>query len=181
MPLYLTTMPNGLIYIFIGLIQFLFIKYIFLDKFFMIAGSEWNWFVFIVVFTFCSPFLIGVFYPFYIVLSYKNLLYAYTDKRIIIRTGAWGADYQTTEYDKITDIEVNVGPIGERYQTGNLSFITGTNARGQKIMRKMYALSQPYQVLKEVKKVMLDIKSDLYFPNELRPEINKGYRTAYKP
>lgn len=147
----------------------------------MVEGSEWNWFVYMIISVFCFPFIIGILHPFYIMLSYKNLLYAYTDKRIIIRTGAWGADYKTTEYDKITDIEVNVGPIGERHDTGNLHFIKGTNAKGQKIKDKMYAVSNPYKVFKDLKKVMLDIKSDLYFPNELRPEVNKGYKTAYKP
>lgn len=114
-------------------------------------------------------------------MDYKNVLYAYSDKRIIIRKGAWGADYKTTEYDKISEVEVNVGPIGEKYGPGNLHFITGKDHKGKIISEIMYAIQEPYKVFKESEKVMLDIKSDLYYPNDLRPKTNKGFNTEYKP
>lgn len=181
LPYYLTTMPSSLVLIIFGACEFLVLRYFFFPTFFMPGDAELPWIANLMIAVFCLPFFIGILYPFYIILSYKNLLYAFTDKRVIIRSGAWGADYITTEYDKIADIEVKVGPIGDSYGTGNIRFVTGTSEKGQKLGQTMYAISDPYAVFKKVKKIALDIKSDVYFPNELRPLQNSGYRTEYKP
>jgi len=38
-----------------------------------------------------------------------------------------------------------------------------------------------YEVFKQVKKVMVDIKTDYNYPNAKRPPTNPGYNTKYEP
>ena len=120
--------------------------------------------------------------PLFFVLGYHNLHYYYTNKRIIIQDGTWGVDFESYEYDKISDLTVDVGPIGQSYNTGNISFLTGKKgSKGESLSNKLTAVSNPYLVFKNLQKTMQDIKTDFYYPNELRPDINKGYKTEYSP
>ena len=121
-------------------------------------------------------------FPLLTILGYRNLHYYYTNKRIIIQNGAWGVDFESYEYDKISDLTVDVGPIGKSYNTGNLSFLTGKKGnKGESLSSELTAISNPYVVFKNLQKTMQDIKTDFYYPNELRPDINRGYKTEYKP
>jgi membrane protein YdbS with pleckstrin-like domain len=182
--LLVTIIPRTITLIIFGIISFVFIYYFSINWFSFGNNNEDKsipWFGFIPIFFMSFPLWMGILYPFYMLMNYKNVHYCYTNRRIILRSGAWGVDYRTIEYDQVSDLNVEVGPIGEKYNTGNLSIITGTNSEDKKITNTMYSISQPYEVFKNINRVMLDIKSDLYYPNELRPSINKGYKTEYDP
>ena len=183
-PFLLVTIPAMFALIAFGIVSFTFIYY-FAQNWFSFGNDNADksipWYGYIPIVFMSSPLWMGILYPFYMMMAYKNIHYCYTNRRVILRSGAWGADYKTIEYDQISDLEVKVGPVGEKYNTGNLTIITGTNSDGKQISNTMYAISQPYEVFKNLKKVMLDIKTDYFYPNELRPDINKGYKTEYKP
>lgn len=129
------------------------------------------------------PLWIGVGNMIRLLLSYENVYFAYTDKRVIIRSGIWGIDYKSIALDSITDIEVNVNPIENSRNLGSLiindSYI-GHGDNRRRVMNKLYGISNPYEVYKNLKKISLDIRSDINYPNELRPENNPGYKTEYK-
>ena len=43
------------------------------------------------------------------------------------------------------------------------------------------SIKKPCEVFKLLKGVSFDVNTDIHYPNELRPEDNKGYKTKYYP
>jgi len=43
------------------------------------------------------------------------------------------------------------------------------------------AVKNPYEVFKLLKQVYFDIKTDVEYPNRLRPPVNPGYGSEYTP
>lgn len=125
------------------------------------------------------------------IIQAKNLKYVITDKRAIIQKGAIGLDYRAIDYTKIDDILVNVGVIDKMFNTGTivlvneLAYSSGTNNNQVHSYKKMdesnsfIAVERPYDVFNKLKKVSQDIRTDMYYPNDLRPDGNKGYGTKY--
>ena len=78
---------------------------------------------------------------------------------------------------KIADLEVNVNPLENALGVGTI--------RARLDATKMYysftGIENPYGVYKELKKVALDIKTDMEYPNAMRPGQNPGYGTRYDP
>jgi hypothetical protein len=111
-----------------------------------------------------------------------NTWYAYTNKRLMMRTGFWGTDFKAVDYDKIADLTVTVNPIENIFGVGTVSAFTGNmTARGMRIYDRFLAISNPYEIFKKIKELSVDVKTDWNYPNALRPETNPGYRTKYDP
>ncbi|MCI0405402.1 MAG: PH domain-containing protein, partial [candidate division Zixibacteria bacterium] len=53
-------------------------------------------------------FLASALYMVYLFLVYGNTAYAVSSKRLMMRSGFFGIDFKAVDYDKISDIEVNV-------------------------------------------------------------------------
>ena len=115
--------------------------------------------------------------------SFSNTAYAYSNNRVMMRTGFIGTDFKIIDYDKISDIEVTVNIIERGYNVGSIKFFSGRTDSDDNGIRKLYdrweAIPNPYEVFKNVKEIMVDIKTDYNYPNALRPESNPGYRTKY--
>ncbi len=118
------------------------------------------------------------------IFSYTNTSYAYTSKRIMIRTGFIGIDIKSIDYDKVSDIEVTVNVLEKIFSAGSIRFFSGRTETNDGTTAKLYdkweAISDPYGVFKRVKQVSADIKTDYNYPNALRPDTNPGYHTQYK-
>jgi len=132
------------------------------------------------------PLIVGVFTFLKKILSFHNTLFAYSDKRVMMRTGFIGTDFKTIDYDKISDIEVTVGIVEKMYNVGTIRFFSGrtqTNDDGHttKLYDSWSAIENPYEVFKMVKQTSIDIKTDFNYPNSLRPDTNPGYNTKYDP
>lgn len=136
------------------------------------------WFIALPVTLFLWQFLSKIF-------SYSNTSYAYTNKRVMMRTGFIGTDFKSIDYDKISDIEVTVNFFERTFNVGTIKFFSGRTEINDGSTTKLYdrweAISNPYEVFKQVKKISVDIKTDFNYPNALRPEINPGYNTKYGP
>ncbi len=104
----------------------------------------------------------------------KNIEYVFTEKRIIIRSGVVGIDYKNVFYTDIKGVNLRVGLIDRLCKVGDI-FIT---AHEQSVV--LYDIHNPYRILKKMQKIVLDIKSDIMFPNALRPEENRGFKTKYR-
>lgn len=107
-------------------------------------------------------------------LEYKNIVYAVTDKRVIVRTGLIGLDFENINYTDISNVRADVSVIEKLRNVGSV-FIT--TASGSTIC--LASIQEPYQVHKKINKVFMDMNSDIHYPNALRPEINPGYNTKY--
>jgi hypothetical protein len=132
--------------------------------------------------------LIPILQGFYVVLkrlfTYSNTSYAFSNKRVMMRTGFIGTDFRIIDYDKISDIEVNVNFIERIFNVGTIKFFSGRIQTDEGNTTKLYdcwnSVSNPYEVFKAVKQTSVDIKTDYNYPNALRPEANPGYKTKYK-
>ena len=115
--------------------------------------------------------------------SFSNTAYAYSNKRVMMRTGFIGTDFKTIDYDKISDIEVTVNVVERMYNVGSIRFFSGRTQTDEGNTTKLYdcwfAIENPYEVFKLVKQTSVDIKTDFNYPNAMRPETNPGYNTKY--
>ena len=107
--------------------------------------------------------------------AWDNLEYAFTDKRIIIRSGVIGINIDNIYYADIKGVNMRIGVFDRLFKVGDIYI----SAEGQS--QVLYDLENPYFILDRVQKIVLDLKTDVYFPNDLRPETNSGYNTKYKP
>lgn len=106
--------------------------------------------------------------------SHKNIEYAFTQKRIIIRTGLI-VDFKNIYYSDITGVNLRVGFFDKLFKVGDI-YISS-----QMLSAVLYDIPDPYFILKKIQKIVNDIKTDIIFPNQLRPSENKGYATKYNP
>jgi len=143
---------------------------------------------------FLTPhFWIGLFLvfgiPIYQYLVFKHTYYAVTDKRVILQRGWIGRDFEILDFDKITNVEVNVGVFDKIFGNKNTGSILLSSAgsiiysRQGPVQRPstMRNILNPYEVFKFIKKVSYDVKTDIQYPNQLRPSENPGYQTNYDP
>lgn len=130
------------------------------------------------------PLLQGAYVFFNKLFSYPNTAYAYSTKRVMMRTGFIGTDFKTIDYDKISDIEVNVNVIERIFNVGTVRFFSGRTQTDEGNTTKLYdkwiSIKDPYGVFKLVKQTSVDIKTDFNYPNALRPDTNPGYKTKYE-
>ncbi|MBZ5857314.1 PH domain-containing protein [Flavihumibacter profundi] len=117
------------------------------------------------------------------IFSYSNTSYAFTNKRVMMRTGFIGIDFKSIDYDKISDIEVTVNVVERAFNVGTIKIFSGRTQTDDGVTSKHYdrweAIPNVYEIFKKLKQVSVDIKTDFNYPNALRPEINPGYNTKY--
>ena len=108
-------------------------------------------------------------------MEHKNIVYAITDNRIIARNGVIGLDFENINYTDISNIRVDVSIIEKIRQVGSVFISTSS---GKEIC--LMSVANPYAVYKDLNQVFVDVKTDIEYPNALRPDHNPGYQTQYK-
>lgn len=124
----------------------------------------------------------------YALLVYDHIYYVITDKRVILQGGLIGRDYKIVDFDKIQNAEVNVGVFDKLFgnSSGTISIATaGTIGYGKygsyQLPYRLQSVGNPYKVFEHLKQVSHDVKTDIEYPNALRPSKNPGYKTDYSP
>ncbi|MEK6968673.1 MAG: PH domain-containing protein [Nanoarchaeota archaeon] len=132
-------------------------------------------------------FIYFVVIPIFVYLSYRNLYFAITDKRVILQSGIIGRDFKMADFDQISNAEVDVGIFDKIFggKTGSISVYTPGNVRQTRygtinVPHKLANILDPYEVFKFFKKASFDVKTDISYPNKMRPKTNPGYNTQYK-
>jgi len=129
-----------------------------------------------------SPLWFGIFNMVRLFLVFSNTAYATTNKRILFRSGFWGIDFKSIDYDKILDIRVDVNPFENMFGVGSIKINTDLmGGKATPIYDSIASITNPYEVFKKIKTASVNIKTDWNYPNEFRPEKNPGYKTKYKP
>lgn len=105
--------------------------------------------------------------------EYKNVEYVFTGKRIIIRKGLIGIDVESVYYADVTRARLEVDLLARMFKVGTIAIETSSNSA------YLQEIENPYRVLSEIQKITNDIKTDMMYPNALRPEENEGYNTKY--
>ena len=108
-----------------------------------------------------APFIIPIFWPhlililvltlftlpFFYMHGYKNLYYAYTNKRLIVRIGIIGVDYHSLDFKNITASSVDVGLFdkSKNATTGTIFFKSSSSSI------KFQYVENPYDLLREIR------------------------------
>ena len=153
--------------------SFIFTGFMFNDGF---GGGPAFGFLSIFMLIHMLPLWFGVGNMIRLALVYKNTFFCYTDKRVIIKAGFMGVDY------KIENLEVNVGPLENILGVGTIRIdeeYVRTGKHSRRVGNRLYGIQNPYEVFKALKEIVTDIKTDINYPNDYRPDTNKGYNTRY--
>lgn len=105
--------------------------------------------------------------------QHKNVEYALTNKRIIVKSGII-VDIKNIYYSEIESVNLRVGLVDKILKAGDI-YIKSTNAA-----TVLSDIANPYLIANKLQQIVNDIKTDISFPNALRPNENKGYNTKYK-
>ena len=105
--------------------------------------------------------------------GYKNLEYVFTNKRIIIRSGIIGIDFKNIYYTEIESVNLKVGLVDKMLGVGDIYIKSNNKAQ------ILFDIKDPYFITQKLQEIVIDIKTDVEFPNGLRPEENPGYNTKY--
>ena len=108
------------------------------------------------------------------VAGWKNNEYVFTEKRIILRSGVVGIDFVNIYYSDIKGVNLRVGLIDRMFKVGDI-YISA-----ERQSNVLWDIPNPYFILQKLQKIVVDIKTDIIFPNDLRPKENHGYRTKYR-
>ena len=111
---------------------------------------------------------------------WKNTFYYVTDRRIIIQTGFLDQALQTVYYKDIQDVNLRIGLIDRLLGVGDIYFDTGRDySKGKMHTKAFLDVENPHEVYSRIQKIVMDIQTDIEFPNAYRPEDNPGYNTKY--
>lgn len=116
---------------------------------------------------------------------WANTEYAVTDKRIMLRNGLIGYQYQSLYYIDIANVSLHVGAIDSMLGVGDIHIAVAgnmaVNGNGNASNTTILDVEDPQRVFAIIQKTVMDIQTDIHYPNALRPEGNPGYRTQYRP
>lgn len=113
----------------------------------------------------------------------KNVEYMMTDLRLYLVSGIFGKDVTNIEYREIKNLTVNVSPLENMLGLGTIILTPDSVSSDGGVARRgirMKHIKNPYDVYKKIKELSLDVTTDQYYPNALRPSDNPGYQTKYK-
>lgn len=120
-------------------------------------------------------------------IRWENSEYLVTDRRILLKTGIWGVDVKTVYYKEIRNVTLIKGIIDNILGVGDIYFdlsanvyMNQNNSSSTNGRLAMFDLENPYELYTRLQKIVLDIQTDIEYPNALRPDENPGYKTQYK-
>lgn len=111
----------------------------------------------------------------------KNTQYVFTNKRIVIKTGFIGINVTNIYYQEISTVNLRVGIIDKWCHVGDIYISTGFGStRSNMTSQVLWDVKDPYVLTAKLQNIVNDIKTDMAFPNDLRPDSNSGYNVKYK-
>ena len=113
--------------------------------------------------------------------KWQNTKYYVTDKRIIIQNGFFAENYQTIYYNDIKNIDLKIGMIDKILNVGDIYIDLGYyhKDRQKKFITGFLDIENAQEIYLQLQKIIMDIQTDIEYPNALRPNQNPGYNTKY--
>jgi len=113
---------------------------------------------------------------------WKNTCYYMTNRRIIIQGGFLAVNETSLFYKDLQNAQLRIGLLDKLFHTGDIVFDNGIMIRGKQNRGFVFEdLANAQAVYRRVQKIILDIQTDMEFPNAYRPAENPGYQTQYRP
>ena len=89
---------------------------------------------------------------FFLSAVHHNTYYILTPQRVILTGGVFGTDVKSIELEQITDIQLNVNPIDQIFQSGKVSVTTaGSHGRQKMYENTLLALDQPDKIFQSLR------------------------------
>ena len=108
---------------------------------------------------------------------WKNTTYFVTNKRIIVQTGFFAVNETTLFYKDLRNVQMHIGFLDKIFKTGDICF---DETNGKDSGCTFEDLSEAKELYNHIQNIIMDMQSDISYPNALRPEENPGYKTDYK-
>lgn len=119
----------------------------------------------------------GVLFSF---LKYKNTDYVVTDRAIYVSSGVFSKNINTKPFAELSHIDLHRGIFDQIFKVGDIIATTDQMGRnGRPATIAINSISDYAEIYNMVKKLQIDIYSDVMYPNAKRPAENPGYNTKY--
>lgn len=113
---------------------------------------------------------------------WKNTNYYVTNRRIIIQGGFFAVNETSLFYKDLRNARLRIGLLDKLFHTGDIVFDDGITVGNKQNRGHVFEdLEEAEDVYRRIQKIILDIQTDMEYPNAFRPEENPGYQTQYKP
>lgn len=115
---------------------------------------------------------------------WKNTMYYVTNRRIIIQSGFLAVNERSLFYKDMANAQLHIGLVDKIFGTGSIVLDNGYydyRRRKNYPGNKLEHLEDAQNAYNRIQKTILDIQTDIEYPNAYRPEHNPGYHTDYRP
>lgn len=106
---------------------------------------------------------------------WQNTEYVLTDKRIIVITGFVNLNVDSVFYTDVHNVSLRYSLFDKMLGVGDIYFELPNSSRS------FLDLTDPEDIYTTAQKIVMDIQTDIHYPNQLRPDNNPGYTTSYLP
>lgn len=107
-------------------------------------------------------------------IEWNNLQYGITTQRVIRVGGALGVEVQAIDHHEIDAVNIKMSWLEKLRHVGTLEIVSD-NTRIDFV-----GIENPVKIYKMLTKTSFDVKTDIEYPNALRPDENPGYKTRYE-
>lgn len=112
---------------------------------------------------------------------YKNTYYIVTDRGMYLSEGMFSKKYDMKPFAELSHVNLKRGIFDQMLNCGDVEATTSQmNRNGIPVSITFKSISNYDEVYKIVKKLQIDIYTDVMYPNDKRPKENHGYKTEYK-
>jgi uncharacterized membrane protein YdbT with pleckstrin-like domain len=113
--------------------------------------------------------------------KYKNTYYIVTDQEMYLSEGMFSKKYIVKPFAELSHVNLRRGIFDQMLNCGDIEATTSEmSTTGVPAGLTFRSISNYNEVYKLVKKLQIDIYTDVMYPNDKRPEENHGYKTKYK-
>ena len=132
-----------------------------LDSYFNVQNLE-VFYMLLIFFIICL--IIPLLFTITHLVSYKKTYYAYSNKKLLIKSGFIGDDYKVLDIDEVGSLDVVVNffdKLSNKVETGQINFNSPSSPKGRngEIQFGFFAIENPYEVYKEIKLVINQAKN----------------------
>ncbi len=86
--------------------------------------------------------------------AYQNESYAYSNKRMMLKTGVFNTDFIAVDYKKIIEVSVSINPIENIFGVGTVRFFTGKTDKNGSTYDCWHCVENPYEVMKKMTSII---------------------------
>ena len=112
---------------------------------------------------------------------WKNTAYYVTNRRIILQSGFLAVNEQSLFYKDLRGAQVRIGLLDKLFGTGDVILDSAMPVYHgkKKASPRLEDLENAQDVYNRIQRAIVDIQTDMEYPNAYRPGENPGYRTDY--